>query len=312
VRNILIIGGSYFSGRVLVEELSASAEYKIHLFNRGRVPLKIDGVTEFVGDREDPNAVAENIPSLIWDAVIDFCAYEPEHIDTLLRHFKGEIKHYILISTTSVYRTVNALGLDENAPLLQSPQPELGEFADYGFHKLQTERTLTASAAQYGFEYTILRPAIIYGYYNYAPRESFFFERILAKCSLEVPEQQDARYSFIWVVDMAQAIIKCLGNERVFNQIFNLASDESVSYRQIIDCLDSAVKGGVETVKLSDREAREMGVSWPFPPDTDLVYSGEKLTECLRLTYTPFAKGLLEALKFYYRTHRAAAVSGNN
>ncbi len=306
VKNILIIGGSYFCGRVLVEELSALKQYQTYVFNRGRVPLGMDGVTELVGDRGDAQAVAENIPALVWDAVIDFCAYEPEHIDNLVCHLKGEIRHYILISTTSVYRSANAHGLDESAAVLEGRQEALGQFADYGFLKLQAEQALKNAAVSYGFDYSIIRPAIIYGFYNYAPRESYFFDKIIAKCAVEVPEKQDALYSFIWVVDMAHAIIKCIGNDSVLNQIFNLASDETISYEHILNCLDRAVKGGIETIKLSDREAQGKGITWPFPPDTSLLYSGVMLKDCLGLEYTPFDKGLIEALKHYYRAHRSA------
>jgi hypothetical protein len=39
VKNILIIGGSYFTGRVFVEELWKDKEYSIYVLNRGTIPI---------------------------------------------------------------------------------------------------------------------------------------------------------------------------------------------------------------------------------------------------------------------------------
>ncbi|MFA4910212.1 MAG: hypothetical protein WC649_04135 [Desulfobacteria bacterium] len=53
MKNILIIGGSYFVGRVFVEELVKEAGYSIYVVNRGNVPLNMEGVHEIVCDRND-------------------------------------------------------------------------------------------------------------------------------------------------------------------------------------------------------------------------------------------------------------------
>jgi nucleoside-diphosphate-sugar epimerase len=42
MKNLLVIGGSYFVGRVFIEELLNNTEYNLYVMNRGRIPLKLD------------------------------------------------------------------------------------------------------------------------------------------------------------------------------------------------------------------------------------------------------------------------------
>jgi len=164
--NILVIGGSYFAGRVFVEEALKRPGAIVHVFNRGRMPLRMAGVIEHVGDRDQPEAITAAVPPLDWDAVIDFCCYTPGQVSTLLARLPGKAMHYIFISTTSVYPPSTKLPIDETAELLTAPQPHLGDYANYGFDKARSERTVAEECDRRGIAYTIVRPAIIYGCYN--------------------------------------------------------------------------------------------------------------------------------------------------
>ena len=197
MKHILVIGGSYFAGRVFVEALFSAGQYKIHVFNRGNLPMGIEGVEQIVGDREIPANISQGIPNRHWDAVVDFCAYAPAHITNLLHSIPGTVGHYIYISTTSVYASSQKVPIVEDAPKVDGPQPELGEFAEYGHQKWLAERACEKECGQKNIPYTILRPAIIYGRYNYAPRESFFFDHAIANKPLVIPENDRIFYRSI-------------------------------------------------------------------------------------------------------------------
>lgn len=53
MKNLLIIGGSYFFGRVFVEDMSRNNSYRVYMVNRGNRPLNINGVVETKCDRND-------------------------------------------------------------------------------------------------------------------------------------------------------------------------------------------------------------------------------------------------------------------
>ena len=157
MRNVLIIGGSYFAGKIFVEELIRENEYNIYVFNRGNRPLK-KNVIEIKGDRENTEDIKSRIPDLDWDVLIDFCAYNPEHISIMIRSLPGSLKHYIFISTTSIYEDVFELPVSEDAPKLKAPQPELGPYADYGYNKWLAECRLEEECAEKSQECDLLPP----------------------------------------------------------------------------------------------------------------------------------------------------------
>ena len=306
MNNVLIIGGSYFAGRVLVEELVKEKAYQVFVYNRGHMPLKIQGVVELVGDRNDHQQVKRAIPAVEWHAVIDFCAYTPEDITNLLPSLQDRVNHYILISTTSVYENTWDLPIKEDFPKLSAPQPELGIAADYGFNKWLTEGEVVTTCGKNGMPYTILRPAIIYGPYNYAPRESWFFDLLSRNEPIVIPDNALALYSFVYVVDMARIIIRCMGNDIVFNHAFNVSSKEMISYRRIVQVLEEILGKKIQLMQMSVDEINLKGIFLPFPPDSHLLYSGTALQKKLGFEYTSFAEGMKNTYRYdeYVRRHR--------
>ena len=299
MKNLLVIGGSYFAGRVFVETICRSGRYEISVFNRGHLPMGIDGVTQLLGDRENPSAVNRNIPRKHWDVVVDFCAYTPEHIAILLDNLTGSVGHYIYISTTSIYAPTPKVPIAEDAAKLNGPQPELGEFADYGFLKWLAECRVEIKCQQKQIPFTILRPAIIYGRYNYAPRESFFFDHVIANKPLVIPDIKQIFFSFVWVDDLAEIISACLENEKVQGQAFNVAGEEMVSYDMMADVVEEVSGRKIARRELSLSDIIREQVPMPFPPDEHLLYDGAKLRQALQFTHTPFILGMAKTWQDY-------------
>jgi 2'-hydroxyisoflavone reductase len=299
MKNVLVLGGSYFCGRVFIETLNRLGGSHISVFNRGNIPIGLTSVSEFHGDREKANDISENLPERHWDVVVDFCAYSAEHIESLLDNLRGSIDHYILISTTSVYTGNSEVPLKENADKVEYLQPELGDFADYGFHKWRAERALKQHCVLRNIAYTILRPAIIYGRYNYAPRESYFFDAIIDGETVIVPEWAPARFSFVWVDDVAQIILCCFQNKKVYGQAFNLSGPESVSYEDLVSLIQTACDKPFNIMRMPiDQIVREQ-IALPYPPDTYLLYDGAAIQLAIEFEYTPLVQGMSRTWQHY-------------
>ncbi|MCD6271947.1 MAG: NAD-dependent epimerase/dehydratase family protein [Deltaproteobacteria bacterium] len=305
MKNILIIGGSYFAGRILVEELLQRKNYNIYLYNRGNRPFNRDDVTELVGDRNDEQRIKEVIPDRDWDALIDFCADTPDHIEKMIRAVPGNIGHYIFISTTTVNENVLDLPIKEDAPKLAGIQPELGQYADYGYNKWLSECKLKIECGKNGIPYTSLRPAIIFGEYNYAPRETYFFDLIRDNKRIFLPDNELGLFSFVWVVDLAKIIEKCIENEKVFNQAFNVAGEELVSYKRLMEVFEEVCGKNIKTSKMSIELINKKGIPLPFPLDSHLVYSGRKIEKTLGFEYTPFVAGMKKTYEYYQLVQQA-------
>jgi 2'-hydroxyisoflavone reductase len=72
--NLLIIGGTRFLGRHLVDSALARG-HQITLFNRGKTdPNLFPQLETILGDRDHD---IEKLSSRTWDAVIDTCGYVP-------------------------------------------------------------------------------------------------------------------------------------------------------------------------------------------------------------------------------------------
>jgi len=304
MKNIIIIGGSYFAGRIFVEELIKTKEYNIHVFNRGNVPLK-KKIVELKGDRENTEDIKSRIPDMNWDVLVDFCAYNPDHISNMINSLPGTLKHYIFISTTTIYENVLELPVTEDAPKVTAPQPELGAYADYGYNKWLSECRLKEECAKKGIEFTVLRPSIIYGEYNYAPRESWFFDLIRDEKPLVVPEPGLALFNFVYVVDLAHILIKSILNENMYNQGLNVASEELVSYPRIYDVLKNISKKDFETIAMDFETINSKMIQMPFPPDIHLIYSGKKMQDILDFKFTSFINGMKNTYDYYQMVQKA-------
>jgi len=167
--------GSYFAGRVFVEELAKQPDSAIYVFNRGHRPLGMIGITELVGDREQAEQIQRVIPAKEWDAVVDFCAYTPAHVKSLLDNLPGKIMQYIFITPPASIRKAGTCRLQKTACNFPARNLSSAAMQIMATTKVMAESMLQHTCESLGIAYTILRPTIIYGYYNYAPREKLLF-----------------------------------------------------------------------------------------------------------------------------------------
>ena len=303
MKNVLVIGGSYFVGRVFVEALAPDPGFRLVVVNRGNRPLHLEGVEEIICDRNQTAQLREALPSLAWDAVVDFCGYTAKDIrNVALALPRGSVGHYIFISTTSVYAPTHALPIREDGTKLPGPQPELGPAAGYGFQKWLAEQTVSTHARQLGFDSTCLRPSIIYGPYNYAPRERYFFDLIDRNQIVILPDNELALFQFVSVWDVAEIIRRSMGNPETFGKAFNLAAEELISYRRLVEVLEAITERQIPTRTLPVQEIDAKRIPLPFPLDSHLIYSGERVRQALDFQYTSFTAGMQQTYTWYRQT----------
>jgi nucleoside-diphosphate-sugar epimerase len=302
MKNVLVIGGSYFVGRIFVEALASNPDYRVVVVNRGNLPLEMEGLQEIVCDRNQTAQLKASLPSRSWNAVVDFCGYTPKDVrDVVLALPPDSVGQYIFISTTSVYAPTRALPIRENGTKLSGPQPELGPAADYGFQKWLSEQTVATHARQLDFPFTCLRPSIIYGQYNYAPRERYFFDLIDRNQIIILPENELALFQFVSVWDVAKIISLVMDNPETFGKSFNLAAEELISYARLVEVLEAVTGKPIQTRTLPVPEIEAKRIPLPFPLDGHLIYSGELARQTLGFQYTSFTAGMQKTYDWYLR-----------
>jgi len=297
MKNILIIGGSYFIGKVFALTALKDKGCKMHIMNRGNNPLKVEGISEYKCDRHDTHRLKAAVPPLVFDAVVDFCAYNPSDVDMLLSHLPCQIKHYIYISSCAVFRPSSDHPKYEDSPKIDSLVP--GPAGEYAYNKRILETETKKVCERMDIPYTIIRPSFVYGPYNYAPRESFFFKIILSGGELSVPSPCLALFQFVYVKDIAKFLLACIGNQSVINKSYNLSAPELISYEKLIQTLASITDAPIKQKRLDVETIERERIPLPFPLEQHELFSGEAICDALSLAYTPFYDGLKESFEFY-------------
>ena len=116
--DVLIIGGSRFSGNYLWKELHERG-HKVTLFNRGKTALKpIRGETTdafahrkstanyVVGDRKDTADITSKLNGLKFDAVYDMTGRTVDDTAPLADVFNGKVDHFVYMSSAGIYKKV--------------------------------------------------------------------------------------------------------------------------------------------------------------------------------------------------------------
>ena len=299
MKNVLVIGGSVFTGRVFSIKASRSNEFDLHVVNRGNHPMELERVAQYKCDRHDPGMIAKLVPDVPYDALVDFCAYNPGEIEPVISALGGRIKQYVYFSTASVYVPADGF-LDERAPMLNASVESTGFVDDYIKKKIDLERELADACSGAGIKYTILRPTFIYGPFNYAPRESFFIELIAKKQAVPVPVDSTARFNFVYVIDIADILMKCIGNEKAYDEIFNLAGVEAVTYRQLMAEFERCNGGPFETREVTVAQVDEEMIPLPFPLIGDTLVDGGKFAQIFGFDYTPFSVGMEKTFGIFH------------
>ena len=205
---ILILGGTRFLGRHLVEA-SLARDHAVTLFNRGESnPGLFPGVTELYGNRDgDLATLEEALAGEAWDAVIDTCGYVPRIVRASAALLSGTVPHYTFISTLSVYADLATQGLDESAPVATMADETVEEITEetYGPLKALCERVV---ADVYSDGALIIRPGLIVGPHDPTDRFTYWPVRVAAGGEVLAPGTGDPPVQFIDVRDLAAWTVK--------------------------------------------------------------------------------------------------------
>jgi 2'-hydroxyisoflavone reductase len=221
--NILILGGTGFTGPEQVEYAIARG-HRVTLFNRGKTrPGLFKGriAEELIGDL---NSDTSALKGKQFDVVIDNPTTLPLWVKNAAQYLKGNTKHYIFISTTSVYRDESQIGINEDSPTLPMPggldpyQPDQRNAAqlaasanpaNYGAFKARSEVEVQS---QYPGINTIIRPCLIVGPLDRTDRFTYWPARIDKGGEVLAPDKPEDPCQFIdsrdlaeWTVRMAEA-----------------------------------------------------------------------------------------------------------
>ena len=209
--NILILGGTGFTGPEQVEYALARG-HRVTLFNRNRTrPGLFKGrvAEELVGDlNDDVSALAGRK----FDVMLDNPTTFPAWVRNAATQLKGNVGHYIFISTMSVYPDNSRPDMDERdgttpMPADVDPYTLVRENAGkyYGALKSFAEQE---AERQYPGRVTVVRPGLIVGPLDRSDRFTYWPARIDNGGDVLAPGTPDDPTQWIDSRDLAEWMIR--------------------------------------------------------------------------------------------------------
>jgi nucleoside-diphosphate-sugar epimerase len=116
-KNILVIGGTRFIGRLLVQRLLRDG-HRVTIVTRGYAPDPFgERIQRIRADRRNELAMRAVAKAGPFDIVFDQMCYSPLDASIAVRTFAGQVGRYVMTSTIDAYR---ALGFERDAPLAEA------------------------------------------------------------------------------------------------------------------------------------------------------------------------------------------------
>jgi 2'-hydroxyisoflavone reductase len=232
---ILVIGGTRFLGRYIVEE-ALKRNHDITLFNRGRENPNLFPEIEMVkGDRADD---IELLGEQEWDCVIDTCGFVPWIVEPSIQYLKNHTKRYVFISSQSVYSDFSKAPIDENSTVLKISPEKVEEcrqagYGPYGEHygamKFLCEQLIEQEMPQKAL---YVRAGLICGPNDYSDRLPYWVHRISQGGEVLTPGNPVQPIQLIDVRDLAFWILHMVEQQMV--GIFNVTGPQT-TMRQVLN-----------------------------------------------------------------------------
>src|SRR5688572_11093134 len=307
---ILILGGTGFTGPFQVNYALARG-HKVTMFNRGKRPSPEwpGEVEQLLGDRNTGDL--KSLEGREWDVCIDNPTTLPFWVRDAAKVLKGNVGHYLFISTISVYADGSRPGITEEQAVAQyKGEDAMAETQEkmranmelYGPLKALSE---AEAQKQFGEKVTIVRPGYIVGPRDETDRFTYWPHRIAQGGEVLVPGDGKDPVQLIDGRDLGEWMIRLAenGTTGIFNAVgpdYRLSMDEMVH-----GC--HAVTGGpltwthVPVSFLEEQKVEELPI---WVPSKDNPYAGYGQVSNAKaiaagLTFRPFATTVQELLAWF-------------
>jgi len=263
--DILVLGGTVFLGRHLVEALVARG-HRVTTFNRGTRPDADPSVRSVHGHRDGGLAALEAVireerDGRPWDAVIDTSGYVPRVVRQSCDLLAGRVRRYVFVSSISAYADLRAPKQDESAPLAEPPPASAADAEDvarhYGGLKAACEQVVAACLGPAAT--LVVRPGLIVGPHDPTGRFTYWARRFGDGGRILVPGPRDRRIQFIDVRDLARWIVDAV--EAGLHGAFNLAGPVGgIDSERFVQAGLASSDAAAEPVWVDSRFLQDQGV----------------------------------------------------
>ena len=298
---VLFIGGT---GVISAACAQRAVELGIELLilNRGRTGVRPvpAGAELIAADIRDPAAARAALGDREFDAVVDFVAFTPEHVQADIDLFRGRTGQYVFISSASAYQTPpGRLPIVESTPLRNPIWP-------YSQAKIACEDLLVRAYRDEGFPATIVRPSHTYDRTS-VPYDAGWtlIDRMRRGERVVVHGDGTSLWTLTHSDDFALGFTGLLGLPAAIGESFHITSDEALPWNAIVEQLATAAGAEARIVHVTSDAIHaadeEWGQSLLGDKAHSMVFDNGKLRRAVP-GYTatiPFARGAREIVAWH-------------
>lgn len=305
----LVIGGTAFIGRALVEQLLERGD-DVVIMHRSKTTPFANRVSEMLCDRNDTAAVHAALKGETFDFVYDNVydwqrGTSAEQVSAAAEAVSKSVKRYVFTSSVAVYPEGGEH--DEDAPLVRSDSPNR-----YAAQKADSERALFQLHRGASLALTTLRPAFVYGPHNPFEREAFFWDRIRADRPIIIPGDGSRTMQWVHARDVARAALLAVDADRANGRAYNLANTPPVTQVEFVELLARAAGKQAQLVHVTREQIQNAGGGLFGPPYyfgayldiLPITVRAERVRTELGLELTPLLDGLRETYEWFRKQAR--------
>ena len=229
---VLFIGGTGIISTACTQ-LAAERGIDLTLLTRGQHAANLPaGVRTIGADIEDAAGVALALAGQSFDAVVDWIAFEPRHVERDIELFRGCTRQFVFISSASVYQKPPGHYLITESTPLANP------FWDYARNKIACEERLMRAYREEGFPITIVRPSLTYSEtqvtlpVNSWAKSYTVVDRMRRGKKVIVPGDGSALWVITHNTDFAKGLVGLLVLEQAIGNAFHITTDEVMCWNQ--------------------------------------------------------------------------------
>jgi len=326
----LVIGGTQYVGRLLIEHLLQNDLSTITMLNRGdsenpfesNERVKHVKVDRHFGEEHEFEKVLEGLGYM--DVVIDFSALHGVHLVDVVKRLGGKIGHYIFISCGTVYYFDPLAGSGQKLKEKPLKTPEeasiesielegkFGKDLYISQGKLSAENFLLDMWKKNKFPATILRLPDIVGPYDNKGRHLAIQLSLTRDQPIGIKGSQ--KFSVIWAKDVVSAINETIEEgPKTLGKILNIAGDEEITTQEYAEKIGAELKltpkfdskrmallPSIKSGPLDNGFAKRLLNNWyPTPIDTWLpeLVLHYKIQDNIQYTAKLISKSIAEAEK---------------
>ena len=297
---VLFIGGTGVISSAC-SRLAVESGIDLFLLNRGESERPVPASVRILNaDIRDKDAVRAALRTHEFDAVVEWIAFMPEHIEIDLELFRDRTGQNIFISSASVYQTPpEVLPITESTPL-SNP------FWQYSRDKIACEERLMRAYRDEQFPVTIVRPSHTYDRSNFPLKGRYTpVDRMRKGKKIIVHGDGTSLWVLTHNADFAVGFVPLLGDSRTIGEAFHITTDALLSWDQIYELAARAAGATAEIVHIPSDVIAKYDTEWGCDLLGDkahsMIFDNSKIKQFVPgfSATIPFSQGIEEIIAWH-------------